>query len=291
VRNLVVFEKKAKLIMKLQKVRSIAVVCILVFCFANAAFAKKHTVLIVLSHADDFMSIAPLIPKYAAEGHAVYYLALPGSQDSTEMVMGGKKFTQMQCATAALGFREATAFVDPNEGMRVSEMLRSVGWSARHIIEAIDRTKPDVVITWGPDGLTGHPRHIQVANTVTRVFQQQSLLEHKPRKLYYITYPESLVPDARIPLGVMAAGSDVSNEAGPFGTTTDGFITTVINAKDYLKQTRTALACLTFPKGNENKVWQEQWYERLAVTLGGKVFLRLVLPASDKRETDIFKGL
>jgi LmbE family N-acetylglucosaminyl deacetylase len=198
----------------------------------------------------------------------------------------------MQCAATALGFREATAFVDPNEGTRVSEMLRSVGWSARHIIEAIDRIKPDVVITWGPDGLTGAPRHIHVSNTVTRVFQQQSLLKHKPKKLYHITYPESLFPEARIPLGVMAAGSDVNNnEAGPFGTTTDRFITTVINAKDYLKQTRTALACLTFPKGNENKVWQEQWYERLAVTLGGKVFLRLVLPASVKRETDIFKGL
>jgi Uncharacterized proteins, LmbE homologs len=73
---------------------------------------KKHTLLIVLCHADDFISIAPLIPKYAAAGHAVYYLALTGGIDSTEMVTGGTKFTQMQCATKALGFREATAFVD-----------------------------------------------------------------------------------------------------------------------------------------------------------------------------------
>lgn len=250
--------------------------------------AKKHTLLIILSHADDFISIAPLIPKYAAAGHAVYYLALTGTKDST-MVPGGKKYTQMQCATAALGFREATAFVDPNN----QEMqIRSAGWIARHIIASIDSIKPDVLITWGPDGLTGHPGHIQVGNVVTRVFQQQSLLKHKPRKLYYITYPESLFPDDRIPLGVMAAGSDVNNnEAGPFGTLTDGFITTVINGKDYLKQTRTALACLTFPKGAENKVWQEQWYERLAITLGGKVFLRQVFPTSPGKQADIFKGL
>ena len=39
---------------------------------------KKHTLLIVLCHADDFISIAPMIPKYAAEGHAVHYLALAG---------------------------------------------------------------------------------------------------------------------------------------------------------------------------------------------------------------------
>jgi len=248
--------------------------------------AKKYTLLIVLCHADDFISIAPLIPKYAAEGHAVYYLALTGKIDSTEMVSGGKTYTQMQCAASALGFREATAFVDPNEGMR------SVAWNGRHIIEAIDRVKPEVLITWGPDGLTGNMRHVLVSNVVTRVFQQQSLLKHKPRKLYYITYPESLLPDDRIPLGVMAAGSNANNnEAGPFGTVTDVFITTVINAKDYLKQTRTALACLTFPKGDENKVWQEQWYDRLSNTLGGKVYLRLVYPATIGKETDIFKGL
>ena len=253
----------------------------------KSSSAKKHILLIVLCHADDFISIAPLIPKYAAEGHAVHYLALTATRDST-MVTGGKKFTQMQCATAALGFREAIAFIDPYN----PEQQRSVGWNGRHIIEAIDSIKPDVVITWGPDGLTGNPRHIHVSNVVTRVFQQQSLLKHKPRKLYHITYPESLFPEDRIPLGVMAAGSTVNNnEAGPFGTITDGFISTVINAKDYLKQTRTALACLTFPKGDENKVWQEQWYERLATKLSGKVYLRLVYPASSAKEVDIFTGL
>ena len=248
--------------------------------------AKKHTLLIVLTHADDFVSIAPLIPKYAAEGHAVYYLALTGKIDSTIMVPGGIMYTQMQCAATALGFREATAFVDFNEGMR------SIAWNGRHIIEAIDSIKPEVLITWGPDGLTGNMRHVLVSNVVTRVFQQQSLLKHKPRKLYYITYPESLLPDDRIPLGVMAAGSNANNnEAGPFGTVTDVFITTVINAKDYLKQTRGALACFSLIKGDENKQWQEQWYDRLSSTLGGKVYLRLVFPVTTGKETDVFKGL
>ena len=250
--------------------------------------AKNHSLLIVLTHADDFISIAPLIPKYAAEGHAIYYLALTAKMDST-LLTGGKKFTQMQCAATALGFRAAIAFLDPNNP---EQQMRSVAWIGRHIVEAIDSIKPDVLITWGPDGLTGNMRHILVSNVVTRVFQQQSLLKHKPRKLYYITYPESLFPDDRIPLGVMAAGSTVNNnEAGPFSTLTDGFITTVINAKDYLKQTRSAIACLTFPKGDENKVWQEQWYERLATKLNGKVYLRLVYPASSIKEADLFAGL
>jgi LmbE family N-acetylglucosaminyl deacetylase len=253
--------------------------------------AKKYTLLIVLTHADDFISIAPLIPKYAAEGHAVYYLALTGTIDSTIMAPGGIMYTQMQCAATALGFREATAFVDPNNQEQRMQQMRSVAWNGRHIIASIDSIKPDVLITWGPDGFSGNMRHILVSNVVTRVFQQQSLLKHKPRKLYYITYPESLFPDDRIPLGVMAAGSNANNnEAGPFGTLTDAFITTVINAKGYLKQARNALACFTLIKKDENKVWQEQWYDRLSNTLGGKVYLRLVYPATSGKE-DIFKGL
>jgi LmbE family N-acetylglucosaminyl deacetylase len=248
--------------------------------------AKKYNLLIILCHADDYVSIAPLIPKYASKGHSIYYLALTGRIDSVHMVAGGTKYEQMKCATAALGFLEATAFVDPNEGMR------SVAWNGRHIIEAINRIKPEVVITWGSDGLTGNMRHVLVGNIVTRVFQQQSLLQHKPGKLYYITYPESLLPDERMPIGIMAAGSAVNNnEAGPFGTVSDNFITTVVDAKDYLKQTRSALACLTFPKGDENNIWQEEWYKRLSTTLNGNVYLRLVFPASQAIETSIFQGL
>ena len=247
----------------------------------------KYTLLIILCHADDFISIAPLIPKYAAEGHAIHYLALTGRVDSVEMTVGGTKHTQMLCATAALGFRGVSAFVDPN-----NDGMRSIGWSGSQIISAINNVKPDVIITFGSDGLTGHLRHVQVGNTVTRAFQQQSLLKHKPKKLYYITYPESLLPDDRMPIGVMAAGSNVNNnEAGPFGTLSEAFITTVVDASDYLTQTRAALACLTFPKKEENKVWQDEWYKRLATTFGGKVYLRLVFPASGTKETDLFKGL
>ncbi len=71
----------------------------------------------------------------------------------------------------------------------------------------------------------------------------------------------------------------------------DIFITTRVDGRPHLKQTRDAIACFTIPKGESNKEWQREWYERLATTLGGTVSLRRVMPASGGRETDIFKGL
>src|SRR6185369_15614356 len=71
------------------------------------------------------------------------------------------------------------------------ESFDAIAAIAERLITIIDQTKPDVVVTWGPDGLTGHPRHILVSNVVTRVFQQRRLVAAAPRKLYYIAYPES----------------------------------------------------------------------------------------------------
>jgi LmbE family N-acetylglucosaminyl deacetylase len=261
--------------------------CLLVSCFTQAAFAaKKYTLLVVLTHRDDNVSIAPLLAKYTAEGHAVHYAMFTGVQDPTGDP-GSPARVELMCASRALGVQETFVMRGPAGNDQL--VVKAV---AERLIEIINQTKPDVIITWGPDGLTGHPRHVLVGNAVTRVFQQQALLKHKPRKLYYIAYPEARLPDSRLPFGAIVSGSDRGEElAGPFGTVSDTFVTTKVDGSRHLKQTREAIACHTIPKGESNQEWQKDWYERLATTLGGTVSLRLALPASGGRETDIFKGL
>lgn len=269
--------------MLLQKALLLGITCILVFCFTTAAFGKKHTVMIVLTHGDDLASIAPLPAKYAAEGHAVYYAIFTGTQVAQEA--GSKEREETLCASRELGIKETFVLSGP-EG----QGHETVAAIAKRMIELINQTKPDVIITWGPDGLTGHPRHILVSTVVTRVFQQQALLEHKPRKLYYTAYPESRFPDKRVPFGGIYAQV-------PFGTVSDIFITTTVDASRYLGRSRKAIACHTIPdtkRPNRPKkeiTFEQGWNHRTATTLEGKVFLRLAMPAARGRETDIFKGL
>jgi LmbE family N-acetylglucosaminyl deacetylase len=269
--------------------------CLLACCFTSGAFAsKQHTLLVVLTHRDDNLAIAPLLAKYSAEGHAVHFAMFTGVQDPTGQP-GSREREQLMCASGALGVRETfvtrAAAGDANAApARVARLDEKA--VAERLIEIIDQTKPAVIITWGPDGLTGHARHILVGNVVTRLFQQQGLLRHKPRKLYYVAYPETRLPDTRLPFGVLASGSDSEGAlAGPFGTVSDMFVTTMVDGRRHLNQTRAAIACHTIPKGELNKEWQNEWYKRLATTLGGTVSLRLVLPASRGGETDVFKGL
>ena len=243
----------------------------------RAFAARPSTLLVVLTHGDDHMSIAPLSARYAAEGHAVYYATFTGMQDPTGEE-GSSGRNELLCASRALGVRETFVTRGPaGEGHPANAAV------ARGLIALINKVRPEVIITWGPDGLTGHPRHIMVSNVVTRVFQQRQLLTHKPRKLYYVAYPESRLPDARFPLG------EVAGVDGPFGTVSDELITSRVNARRYLKQFREAIACHTLPMAPDNAEWQRKWYDRVAVTLGGTVFLRRVFPAGRIGETDIFE--
>jgi LmbE family N-acetylglucosaminyl deacetylase len=235
--------------------------------------AKKYTLLVVLTHGDDVASIAPLLAKSSAEGHAVYYAIFPGVQAADE---AGK---ELNCGARALGVKETFVMRGP-----AGDNNATAKAVAERFIEILNETKPDVVVTWGPDGLTGHGRHILVGNVVTRLFQQQALLKHKPRKLYYVAYPESRFPEARLPFGQVA---DVN---GPFGTVSDALITTRVDGRRYLRQVGEAIACFTTTQ-ERNEVWQRKWSERVIMTLGGTVFLRLVMPAQRGGETDIFKGL
>ena len=266
----------------------------LLVCLTGVALAAtKHTVLVVMTHRDDHLAIAPLLAKYAAEGHTVHFAMFTGLQDPTPEP-GSPGREELMCASRVLGVKETFVMRAPTGGANASPRDANVTAKAfaERMIEIIDQTRPDVIVTWGPDGLTGHPGHILVSNLITRVFQQQALLKHRPRKLYYVAYPETRLPDKRLPFGVLASGSDRGEAlAGPFGTVSDIFITTRIDGRPHLKQVREAIACFTIPKGELNKEWQNEWYERLATTLGGTVFLRLVMPASSGRGTDIFKGL
>jgi LmbE family N-acetylglucosaminyl deacetylase len=69
-----------------------------------AVGATKHTLLVVLTHADDNVSIAPLLAKYSAEGHAVYYAAFTGLQDPSGED-GSPARGEVLCASRVLGVR------------------------------------------------------------------------------------------------------------------------------------------------------------------------------------------
>jgi len=247
-------------------------------CVSTAVAAKKNILLVVLTHGDDYVAIAPLIARAAAEGHTVDYAMFTGVQDLAG-IEGSPARAEALCGAKALGVKDMFVMRGP-----AGESFDAIAAIAERLITIIDQTKPDVIVTWGPDGLTGHPRHILVSTVVTRVFQQRRLLAFAPRKLYYIAFPESAYP-------AKPDFSRIADEA--FGTVSDDLITTKVDGRQYLTQAQAAIACHTLAQGGypSNAEWRQAWIAHTTRTLGGTVFLRRVFPAVGQRETDIFHGL
>ena len=70
------------------------------------------------------------------------------------------------------------------------------------VIQLFDELKPDVVVSWGPDGFTGHPDHRLVGTVVAEVFASKDW--GKPGNLFQIGLPTSKFPkDGQVQLSTV----------------------------------------------------------------------------------------
>jgi len=97
--------------------------------------------------------------------------------------------------------------------------------TVRRLVELIRTVRPQVLLTFGPDGIDGHPDHVALGNLTTQAFGATDDLEqfppqpgqepYAPAKLYYFGLPEGLLKLAGIagpgtPDPAISARPDVS---------------------------------------------------------------------------------
>jgi LmbE family N-acetylglucosaminyl deacetylase len=131
---------------------------------------KKLRLLAVLAHPDDeSLGFGGTLAKYADEGIEVslvtatrgeagrFFGALGGSGDPLEV--GRVREAELRAAAAVLGVGEVSILGFPDgalDHVPSAIVIRSI---ASHI----RRVRPDVIVTFGPEGGYGHPDHIAVS--------------------------------------------------------------------------------------------------------------------------------
>jgi LmbE family N-acetylglucosaminyl deacetylase len=159
--------------------------------------------LAIFAHPDDEATVSPVLAKYAAEGVTVY-LAIAtdgryGVTDHAKIPAGDSlaivRIEEAKCAAEQLGIRPPILFglhdqLKMGEGMGpLHNQLTSM---RAEITKLFTSLKPDVVITWGASGWTGHHDHRLVSTVVTEVFQTQKW--DKPVQLYFSAIPTGNLP-------------------------------------------------------------------------------------------------
>ena len=164
---------------------------------------QPRKLVVVLAHADDEIAAGPVLARYAREGVEVHmivasdgsagsgssgsYLVRPDSTPKGDSLVLQRQ-AEARCAATALGAREPIFLGFPDG--KLGDYTADRGLLYRltdRVAKEVERLRPDVVITWGPDGGTGHPDHRMVSTIATQLQRYGSA--GMPERLFYMYLP------------------------------------------------------------------------------------------------------
>ncbi|MHA4845692.1 PIG-L deacetylase family protein [Flavitalea antarctica] len=159
---------------------------------------QNKVILAIFAHPDDESTVSPVLAKYAASGAAVYIaVATDGRYGFTPHFgmrdpdsLATVRAEELNCLATTLGINKPI-IMGLHDQMRMKEGMDSLSSQLAKMRSSItmlfNDLKPDLVITWGSSGLTGHPDHRSVSDVVTEVFAMKKWA--KPTNLYYTEVP------------------------------------------------------------------------------------------------------
>jgi len=167
---------------------------------ASAPAANSPRILAVFAHPDDESLVGPALANAARRGahvRIVYATRGDASAPETDLASGAaiaaRRTGEARCASAALGAAEPVLY-DFGDG-KLGEIVRPPASSLARLRDRLAATiaeeRPDIVITWGPDGGYGHPDHRLVTALATQVVEAG---EARPLLLYFAIARGTLPP-------------------------------------------------------------------------------------------------
>lgn len=154
----------------------------------------------ILAHPDDeSIALGGTLAKYAAEGVEIsLVVATRGErgwfgepeENPGECALANIREAELRAACAVLGVKrlDFLDYIDGDLDQAPHERIIT------QLVRLIRRERPQVVITFGPDGLYGHPDHIAISQFTTSALlcaadpmypTAQDLAPHRVAKLYY----------------------------------------------------------------------------------------------------------
>lgn len=133
---------------------------------------RPNRMLVVLAHPDDeSFAVGGTLAKYAHEGIQVILLCATRGEAGISGVAPEEagKTRELELLRAAKYLGIEVHFLDYQDGELSKADPREL---LEHIACWIDTVQPQVVLTFGPDGVSGHPDHVTISNTVTQAVEQ-----------------------------------------------------------------------------------------------------------------------
>lgn len=249
-----------------------------------------RTLLTVFAHPDDeTFPVGGTLARYVTEGvRVVDVCATRGEKGQTgdpplvdEAGLGAWREQELRCAARAIGIQELMFLGYIDGELPQCDRERLLG----EIVRAVRQYRPQVMLSFGSDGTSGHPDHKTISALATDAFLaapdpaqfteqlRDGLAPWAPSKLYYTAVQRSLAEARGFPL------------AGVH----DGLISSVIDISRYVDKKKQAFECHRT---------QAKDYQRFVRLSGGQIptteTFRLAISrvgSIDIQEDDLFAGI
>jgi len=266
----------------------------------------------VLAHPDDeSLGAGGTLARYAAEGVDVFLVTATrgeagryhGHPQGTPahpgpLALASIRERELRAAASALGVREVAMLDYRDQQLDRADVREVVAAIASHI----RRLRPEVVVTFGPDGAYGHPDHIAISQFTSAAIVAAATPAHGGEgagpvgpphavsKLYYLAWPASTWASYQAAFRRLVSSVDgVERQATPWP---DWAVTTVIDTRDFWSTAWRAISCHTsqiaayerlrdLSAEDHESLWGRQSYYRAFSTVNG----------GRTRETDLFEGI
>jgi len=273
------------------------------------ATRQGRKLMAVLAHPDDeSLGVGGTLAKYASEGVDVFLVtATRGDagrfrgirsddrQHPGRQALGEIRENELRAAAKVLGIHDVCVLNYPDQGLDRAEPEEVIG----RIAGEVRRIRPDVVVTFGPDGGYGHPDHVAISQFTTaamvvaadeRFADRATAKPHTVSKLYYIAWPETAWGAYAAAVhrpAVTVDGVERQATAWP-----DWAITTVIDTRSVWSTVWRAVSCHesqlagyerlkdVSPEHHEALWGRQSFYRAFSLVSGGRT-----------RETDLFEGV
>jgi len=138
-----------------------------------------------------------------------------------------------------LGYRDSGMAGTGDNQNPASFNMAPLEETAAKLAPIIEEEKPDVVVTYGPDGVYGHPDHIKAHQTTVAAWELLAAKGEAPARLWYAVIPRSGMEEFRRRLE--EAGQDVSSfDGGTIAGVPDDEIDAIVDVQDVAAQKKQA---------------------------------------------------
>ena len=264
----------------------------------------------ILAHPDDeSLGCGGALARYSAEGVETYLVTATrgergryrgvspndGRHPGTE-AMGRIREAELRAAAVVLGIREVSLLDYRDGDLDRADPHQAIDRIATHL----RRIRPQVLLTFAPEGAYGHPDHIAISQFTSaavvaaadpaHVGDATAHPPHAVSKLYQMAWPEAKVMAYTEGFKKLTSTVDgVEREAHPWP---EWSITTVIETRKYWPIVWRAVAChesqlaayerlRDLARPHHDTIWGRQHFYRAMSTVNG----------GRARETDLFEGL